>query len=172
MYIPDLTCLPATHPPSPYDFPLPLMRDGKWGIGLLPSGVELYAVGWLGNNVPHIGHVSDKCISALFNAYVNKAIFSDDMQGWHNCQLCSTTEEWYPDGKIGPIVHWQGQSLRLFGHGHYLVRYGKSVYIAPALILHYVLNHSYQPPDEFVQAVSQGDFLTYDDLIWKENHNE
>jgi hypothetical protein len=36
------------------------------------------------------------------------------------------------------------------------------VYVCPALILHYILDHSYRPPDEFVQAVTQGRFLTRD----------
>ena len=37
--------------------------------------------------------------------------------------------------------------------------------MCPVLILHYILDHKYQPPSEFVRTVTEGGFLTTDDLV-------
>ncbi len=41
--------------------------------------------------------------------------------------------------------------------------------MAPALVLHYILDHHYRPPDEFAEAVIIGSFLTSEDLLLVEN---
>ena len=81
-------------------------------------------------------------------------------------EICTTQEQRYPGGKCGPAVHWRGRDLRLYGHGHYLVRMRDVVYIAPALLLHYILYHHYRPPEEFVEAVVMGSFLTPEDPLF------
>ena len=40
--------------------------------------------------------------------------------------------------------------------------------MCPALILHYILDHGYRPPEEFLRALLQGAFLIGDDLVWAE----
>jgi hypothetical protein len=40
--------------------------------------------------------------------------------------------------------------------------------MAPALILHYILDHHYRPPDEFIEAVIVGSFLTSAELVFVE----
>jgi hypothetical protein len=169
VYIEDLQKFPASHHPSPYDFPVPVQKHGKWGYGLLPSGMTLCAVGWLGSSVKHRNApVLAGCIDSLFKAYLNGLVISDGTMGWHNCELCVGDDKWYPGGQIGPIIQWRGERLRLYGHGHNLIRSGDLVYMCPALILHYILDHKYVPPDEFIQSVPRGQFLTQDDLIWVE----
>jgi hypothetical protein len=157
MFIPDLTQFPVDHPPSPYNHPVIHRRDGVWGIVQLPPNTHLYAVGWLDNCVPVTGQIPDECITALFIANVHNTIISDGTLGWHDCELCS---------KNGPVIHWQDQQHPLRGQGHHLVRIENSVYMCPELILHYILDHNYKPPDEFLKALIHGSFLTYDDLIW------
>ena len=168
MFIPDLTRFSADHPPSPYNFPLPCKRNDRWGVGQLPPGAVLCAVGWLGASVPATGQTPDPCIDTLFNAYGRHATFTDGTAGWHDCEMCSAPEAWYPDGQVGPIIQWRKQPLRLYGHGHHLIRFQDTVYMCPALILHYILDHDYRPPDEFLQALPQAVFLTHDDLVWVE----
>ena len=85
-------------------------------------------------------------------------IFSDGYRGYHTCTLC---------GKFLTEIKWKRRKFTLQGHGHYLVQLGKFVYMAPALLLHYVLEHEYCPPKEFVEAVSKGRFLTEEDLVVK-----
>jgi hypothetical protein len=167
MEIPDLTRLPADHPPSPYDFPLPLKSGDKWGAGGLPHGSVLVAVGWLGNSVNSSGSVEDDVVDALLEAYVSKAVFSDGTAGWHDCELCPGPEAWYSEGQVGPVIRWRGAQVRLYGHGHHLLKHGSIIYIAPALILHYILDHGYRPPQEFLEATTAGHFLGPDDLTWE-----
>jgi hypothetical protein len=169
MLIEDLMRLPAGHPPSPFNFPLPLQKDGRWGEGRLPDDLELFAVGWLGNSVSTRGQVHADCIDGLYEAYTAGRIFTDGTSGFHNCELCSGDDEWYPNGQVGPVIQWRGGHLRVVGHGHYLLRYDDRVYISPALLLHYILDHEYKPPDEFILATREGEFLAQTDLNWIEH---
>jgi hypothetical protein len=40
--------------------------------------------------------------------------------------------------------------------------------MAPALLIHYIVDHGYRPPDEFTDAVLHGTFLRPNDLEWAE----
>ena len=66
-----------------------------------------------------------------------------------------------------PNVAWKRQELTVCGLGHHLIRRGQIVYMAPALLLHYILGHQYRPPDELVTAVIEGRFLTPNDLVFR-----
>lgn len=169
MYIEDLTKLPPNHPPSPYNFPVSLKKDNMWGQGILQDDLVLCAVGWLGDYIPSEGKTPSKCISRLWDAYKSKFVISDGTAGWHNCELCQSENEWYPGGEVGPIIKWQGKRLRIYGHGHFLIRFNGTVYLSPALILHYVQDHGYKPPEVFIEAVRRGEFLALNDLIWIED---
>jgi hypothetical protein len=37
----------------------------------------------------------------------------------------------------------------------------------PALILHYILDHRYRPPQEFLEATVAGEFLRPEQLLWE-----
>lgn len=169
MFIPDLVTASSDQPPSPYPFPLPLRRNDKWGVGRLPPGLTLHPVGWLGNSVPTPGPVADPVVDTLLREYQTGAIFSDGTAGWHDCEVCPGREAGYVNGQVGPVLSWRGQEHRIYGHGHYLVLYGTRVYMAPALLLHYIVHHSYRPPDEFNHAVLNGSFLRAGDLLWAES---
>ena len=67
-------------------------------------------------------------------------------RGWHNCELC------HPE----PISPRAGNQLRSFGTAEIRVFYQGRIYAAPNLIYHYVTEHNYQPPDEFIEAVLNG----------------
>ena len=170
-YIEDLTQFLPNHPPSPYNFPIHMKKGDKWGQGVLRDGQILLAVGWLGDNNPSEGKTSSECIERLWNAYEAKHVISDGTAGFHNCEMCHGENEWYPDGDAGPIVRWQNRHLRVFGHGHFLIHYSEKVYLSPVLILHYILDHGYKPPDEFIEAVCHGEFLALSDLIWKKGNS-
>lgn len=111
-----------------------------------------------------------------------KLIFTDYC-GFHNCEICSDEEHHHARGRIEtvldwegqeikgwrlePNVSWKGQELTVIGLGHHLIRCGQIVYMAPALLLHYIQCHQYKPPDEFVNAVIDGRFLTQEDLVFR-----
>lgn len=171
MYIEDLTQLSLNHPPSPYNFPVALKKGNRWGQGVLQLGLTLCAVGWLGDCVPNEGETPSECISQLWEAYKTRMVISDGTAGWHDCELCKGKEERYPGGEVGPIVGWRGRQLRIYGHGHFLIRHNEIVFLSPVLILHYILDHGYKPPEVFIEAVRQGKFLALEDLKWIENQH-
>ncbi len=106
-------------------------------------------------------------MDALLEAYDTKAVFSDGTAGWHDCELCPGPEAWYSDGKLGPVIRWRSRQVRLYGHGHHLVQHGTFTYMAPALILHYILDQGYRPPQEFLEATTAGEFLRPEHLSWE-----
>jgi hypothetical protein len=159
MEYPDLFVFPEGHPPSPYSNPVSLFKSGKWASLSLPRDLRLIAVGWLERPGFATGPVPNDCIEALAAAHAIR-IISDGSRGIHVCTLC---------GEATPQMQWRDQSIQLMGHGHYLVRAEKSVYMAPELLLHYIGKHDYCPPQEFVRATIHGEFLEQDDLetVWE-----
>ncbi len=160
MYIPDLTELPTV---NPYSFSNPRFYKNKLVKWLYDpeyfGAKKVIAVGWLGNCVETKGTIPDKCINNLFKAYSEDQIHWDGTLGWHNCEICSGKEKWYHEGKVGPQIKWRSRELYLYGHGHYLIKRKETVYMCPALILHYILDHNYQPPKEFIDAAIYGEFI-------------
>ncbi|MCP4289974.1 MAG: hypothetical protein GY792_37100 [Gammaproteobacteria bacterium] len=98
----------------------------------LPERFDAVMVGWLGDEVPTTGVVSDEIIEKLRWACDHHTID----QGWlgeHECGICQS----YSD------------------HGEVLIADGDKMYVAPRMILHYVEAHAYCPPQEFLDAVAQ-----------------
>jgi hypothetical protein len=147
----DLHKFPEGHPPSPYELPVRIFNIGEVN---LPAELQLFAVGWIEEAGFTTGAVPDECIEALFAAFPAK-IIPDGTRGLHTCTLCQVEL---------PKVEWKGKTVDLAGYGHYLVRNEKAVYMAPALLLHYILEHRYCPPKIFIDAVVNGKILTTDDL--------
>lgn len=149
---PDLHELPDGHPPSPYGNRLPVV---KFGEGTLPPGLTVRAIGWIEKPGFPTGAIPDECIRALIDA-TPQTIFADGTRGIHHCELCH---------EMRPSVRWQRQEIPLVCTGHYLIQNGDIVYMAPALLLHYIIDHEYRPPEEFLKALVDGRFLTQQDLV-------
>ena len=147
----DLYRFPEGHPPSPYEIPVRVLNVGDV---YLPPECDLYAVGWIEEDDFTTGTVPEECMELLLAEYPAK-IISDGTRGWHTCTLC---------GVELPKVEWKGKTIDVKGYGHYLVRYENAVYMAPALLPHYILDHHHLPPQAFIDAVMNGQFLTTDDL--------
>jgi len=127
------------------------------GPGALPSFAILYAVGWLGDHVESRGETPQECIDNLLDAYEAGLRFSDGLMGAHSCEICPPTSVQL--GADYPIA-WHGRRTTVYGHGHHLILHGESLFICPAMILHYIVAHHYRPPKEFLDAVVRGRFLT------------
>ena len=63
------------------------------------------------------------------------------------------------------VIRWKGREREVVGHGHHLILSGKVVYVCPVLILHYILEHGYAPPEEFIAAVTEGTFVTLENEL-------
>lgn len=92
-------------------------------------GVIMVKVGWLDKGQPYTEGVAPK----EFVEKLKRIPLGVHTKGWHDCPFCN-------DAKSS---------------SQYQLRIGKSlvVYDAPQMILHYIAEHNYLPPQEFIDAV-------------------
>jgi hypothetical protein len=108
--------------------------EGVLNIGWLDASHEYHR-----GTVPpeFVGSLKDLCARGTYRT-----------RGWHRCNLCSNGAP-YPvavDG--GPAVRYQVGDAEIRVHGR-----GGIVYAAPTMVIHYVEEHGYRPPDVFIAAV-------------------
>jgi hypothetical protein len=157
-FIPDLQ--PLSQGPDSEFFQMIEPSGHRLGYAGFTPGLTAYAVGWIGDTVESIGETPNRCIRALLDAYEAHHLFSDGSLGSHTCEVCPPT---LPQRGYHHPFGWNGRQTTLYGHGHYLVHYGRTIFVSPALVLHYVVNHQYRPPDVFIDAVIKGRILTQAD---------
>ena len=125
-YYPDL---------SPYEYE-------KSGIG-----ADTVNMGWLdfAHNYPQ-GIVTEDFIERLW-IFCRRQVMT--MRGFHICEFCDMPRDKVPMAQRGDEVLNLGfAEIRVSSRG------GR-VYAAPNLIYHYVVEHHYRPPEEFIQAVME-----------------
>jgi hypothetical protein len=89
------------------------------------------AVGWLSAEHEFTnGEVAPRALDAL-RVLVSDGFCPVTLAGPHLCEFCS----------------------RVRDSGNVLVPSGEVLYAAPAMVVHYIEAHGYQPPDAFVEAV-------------------
>ena len=154
----DLETLP--HGPDSLCFQMIDPVRHRRGHVAVPPGVTAYAIGWLGETVESLGETPEACIGTLLDAYVADRIFSDGLMGSHTCEVCPPT---LPQRGYYHPFEWNGRQTELYGHGHHLVLHGRALFVCPALILHYIVDHHYRPPEAFIEAVANGVLLSEDD---------
>jgi len=120
-------------------------------LDLLPA-TPLLLVGWLEGTVPTRGPVEEVVLSTLFAAELRMHYLSDHSCGSHACALCVPPRH-------RPRVRHGDREVTPTGHGFYLVEHCGKAYVAPRLLLHYMVDHGYCPPDEFLTAVCDGRFV-------------
>lgn len=108
-------------------------------------------VGWLSRYRPfNKGETPDAFKARLFEFCLDGNLVRFT-RGFHVCEFCGIAEgEWFekhPQYDEGGMGLGNGE-IRVIGEG--------VVYAAPALIYHYVVQHGYRPPDEFVTAIMDG----------------
>lgn len=120
---------------TPYAY-LPEFIDGSVNVGWLDAA-EDYATG----HVPP--GFTDRLVELCRNP-VNRT------RGWHYCNLCPK-----PSDLVPPSIEVRSADGDFpVGHGEIRVEGKDGVrYAAPDMIAHYVLEHEYQPPKDFIEAV-------------------
>ena len=84
-------------------------------------------------------------------------------RGWHFCEVCVTPDDvvvsYLPNAgkQIDPKCSWVKWANQRRGNGEIAVTYEETVFAAPVLILHYIEEHGYLPPAEFLTAVENTD---------------
>jgi hypothetical protein len=97
-------------------------------------------VGWLGKSQAFpTGETSEAFQTALNDLCNNNSIRHS--RGHHVCELCHGAS-------------WDDTYYRAMGNGEIRVRDADGIwYVAPRLVIHYVLEHRYCPPQDFIEAV-------------------
>lgn len=122
---------------SPYTYFPPTEEDDDAG--------ELVCAGWLDGGHPfRTGDPPPGFVDKLAWLCVNE--LHQRTRGIHFCEICQ------PEGSRQVSVLVAGEKRRL-GTAEIRVRTPRFTYAAPTLVLHYVVDHRYLPPDDFVEAV-------------------
>ncbi|MFE5403463.1 hypothetical protein ACFQ9Z_19400 [Streptomyces sp. NPDC056580] len=114
----------------------------------VPSGVMALNIGWLD---PSQEYTHGSTPDILEKKLEDLTYGSRQMKtrGWHRCQLPHANgEDPYP-----ATVEISGTRIALGGAEIRVVAKSGNWLIAPDLILHYIREHSYKPPQEFITAV-------------------
>lgn len=111
-------------------------------------------IGWLEKgHLVKKGEVPEEFIEKLWK-YLRYPV--NVCRGFYVCSFCKKQEK-----DMLPVVTFKGEKRKT---GYYEIRvFGEDgkVYAAPGLIFHYVLQHNYKPPQEFIDAViSSGDIYS------------
>lgn len=106
------------------------------------------SIGWLSSSHPFpTGAVGPEFTSALARLWEAPVALT---RGFHLCELCPKNREDDPHRFDAGSAFWSSTE---YGNGEILVRSEAGVvYVAPRLVLHYVTEHGYRPPQEFIDA--------------------
>ncbi len=109
-----------------------------------PAGLN---VGWLDDQHPfEKGEVDPVLIETLLRLSLLR---TNAMRGFHVCELCESPVKYLLEMEIGDIK-------AMLGSAEIEVRSPAGVvYRAPNLIVHYIRDHYYLPPAEFLEALRQ-----------------
>ncbi|HHO50044.1 MAG TPA: hypothetical protein ENK18_04030 [Deltaproteobacteria bacterium] len=104
----------------------------------------LIAVGWLeaGHPFPRARiepALLERCAELLVHPWEPWLFL-----GCHDCSLCGDP--------IAPQIEIAGHRVAM-GRSNLLVPDGRQTFVAPSLILHYIVDHGYAPPQPFLDAV-------------------
>lgn len=110
---------------------------------------EVLNIGWLDYTQDYIkGSPSNEFLEKLFTLCQNSVL---KMRGNHICSFCGEGFK-----EIVTAEHKGG--VAYLGHSEIWIKGSNDViYAAPTLVYHYIIEHSYLPPDEFVEAVLHGE---------------
>ena len=112
-----------------------------------PCSADALAVGWLEADHDYVrGDVPPDVVVALERLFQH-AWEPVTAKGWHDCSLCGRQPG------DGPITREIAGRRALVGAKNLLVPAGSVMYAAPSLVIHYIEDHGYKPPDEFVAAL-------------------
>jgi hypothetical protein len=121
----------------------------------VPAGVVCRAVGWLGHGHPFpTGAAPEGFVERLGRLCRDERRAT--MRGFHVCDLGghpTPSSDREPDVPLPIHADVDGASLMLGSAEVRVVAVDGTWLTAPTLVLHYVTDHGYLPPDAFVEAV-------------------
>ena len=129
-----------------------------YGRDRIISLEEVRMIGWLenGHNYP-TGQVDEQTLFNLRKCLVIAERAALKYKGFHYCDFCSKG-----DWTSRPKITFEGKELFLGSNEIWLpsANAPELIYSAPNLIYHYIVEHGYLPPDEFLEAVNSFDIAS------------
>ena len=123
---------------SPYSYHSTKVSNNVLNVGWLSSLEEF-----------NKGEVTEEFIHAL------KVMLEQPVnlfRGLHHCEFCPSPIFTKKDNKFVPEITRDCPS----GNGEIRVNGNNGIiYVAPTLIMHYIEEHNYKPPEEFINAIMQ-----------------
>ena len=116
-------------------------------------------VGWLDGEHPFAKGTIDRRLVEKIKLLATKPV--ELYRGRHICELCTEpadiVKSFVPDrGKlIDPGCSWMRWAEQRWGNGEIRVSGEGVIFAAPVLVVHYIEEHSYLPPAQFLKAVDQ-----------------
>lgn len=108
---------------------------------------QMINVGWLakGREFP-VGAIPERVMKRVERLCLDRKNVS---RGFHVCEFCDMGNMW------GQEFNCVGTTVRLgCGEIHVPAKDGR-IFVAPDLIVHYIRDHHYLPPHEFLESISQ-----------------
>lgn len=105
-------------------------------------------IGWLGREQPYKqGEVKEEILESLWEFLHYRML---QLRGFHVCEFCASPHNGpLPVERNNETIYMGASEIRIIG-------YNNKIYAAPDLIYHYIVKHSYKPPEEFLEAVKKG----------------
>lgn len=127
----------------------PDLTPYEYGPSQIPDGFEAFNLGWLEpeHDVPTSeGEPDPQLVDKLVTIAADHR--AAVMRGFQRCWLP------HPDGEDFPFESvWNGRTLFLGNSEIHVVASDGRLLAAPALVLHYIRDHHYRPPEDFIEAV-------------------
>ncbi|WP_405680550.1 hypothetical protein [Streptomyces sp. NBC_01238] len=111
------------------------------------SDREILNVGWLAPEHDYrTGIVDERVVDAL---RVLSADYDNQMRGVHHCEFCDADRPFVLGSPAMDTEVWLGSAeIRVRGADG-------TLYTAPNLVIHYITEHQYCPPEEFCRAAAR-----------------
>ena len=112
-------------------------------------------IGWLSSEMPFEKGFTTQEFRDKLLKFCSDEFIVLIARGFHPCEFCGFSwGQWHDEqkDKYGKNAHCAS-----IGDGEIRVSGKSAVYAAPALIYHYVIQHQYKPPDEFIEAILTGE---------------
>jgi hypothetical protein len=111
------------------------LSECNYFANLLPTRI---AIGWLEKGKQYTtGKTPREIVEKIYEFNKTDGMYYRFL-GYHECDFCD-----FINIELGATT--------------ILIAYKNKVYACPALITHYIESHSYRPPDEFIETVSNYD---------------
>jgi hypothetical protein len=106
---------------------------------------QVLNIGWLSPDYPYATGDCDPDVSRLLEVH-HEALWANQTRGYNGCHFC-------PDPYVDPTLDNEHGRFVLGSSELWVPTAGETIFAAPSLVIHYLREHGYSPPAEFVAAV-------------------